>query len=206
MRSIVLAGVVAALLSTPALAEGGRLTGLPSVLLGGAAAQGSQHMLPQPPVTSISAGGASVTIGQTSLKAIASALGGTVATANAGSQSAAWLCYTATIGGTETFIWFVADGTTAEDGAINLVGANFRLPGMAEQPCIAPKSSLDSIDFSVPGLGASEADLEARFGIVAALSGFVAYSSHQGEAIQNLNYQLKDNVIVGLAVTTIAKP
>lgn len=207
MRSIVLGSFLAAtLLSSAALADGARLTGLPSVLLGGAAAEGTQHVLPKPPVTSISAGGASVVLGQTPLQDVASALGGTISGASDGSEQAAWLCYTATIGGQASYVWFVANGTTAADGEVNLVGANFASAGKGEQPCTAPQSSLDAIDFSVPGLGASEADIKSRFGAVSALDGFVAYQNQEGSSLDSLNYLIKDGAVVGIAATRISTP
>jgi hypothetical protein len=207
MKSIVLAGaVVLALLPGAALADGGRLTGLPAVLLGGAAAEGTQHILPQPPVTAVSAGGTSVVLGQTPLQDVATALGGTIASASDGSEQAAWLCYTSKIGGQPSYVWFVANGTTAADGKVNLVGGNFVSAGKGEQPCGTPKSSLDSIDFSVPGLGASEADLQNRFGTVSARYGYVAYTNQDGSSLDNLNYLIQGGVVTGIAATRIGAP
>lgn len=204
MRSIVLAAAVSAFLLGSAAADDGHLTGLPAALLGGAAAEGTQHELPKAPVTSISAGGLTAVLGKTTLGDVASALGGTVMTASDGGQGAAWLCYTATISGQEAYIWFLANSTDA-NGKLDLVGGNFSSVGKS-QPCVAPKVSLDGIDFSVPGLGASQSTLQDRFGAVAARYGFVAYSSEQGSDLQNLNYLIKDSVIVGLAVTRVGSP
>lgn len=206
MKSMVLAAALTAVMSTAALAaDGSRLTGLPSVLYGGQAAEGTQHMLPQPPVSAISVAGLSITLGGTPLSDVASALGGTVSTASDGPATAAWLCYTQTVSGKETYFWFVADGSSA-DGKVNLVGANFQLPNTPVPACGTSKADLSSIDFSVPGLGASESDVESRFGIVAARHGFVAYSSQQGSTLQNLNYLIQDGAVVGIAATAIASP
>ena len=204
MRSIVFAAAVSALLLGVARADEGHLSGLPAALLGGAAAEGTQHELPKAPVTSISAGGLTAVLGKTTLGDVASALGGTVATASDGGQDASWLCYTATIGGQAAYIWFLANSTDA-NGALDLVGGNFSSVGKS-QPCVAPKVSLDDINFSVPGLGASQSALQQQFGTVAARYGFVAYSSEHGSNLQNLNYLIKDDVIVGLAVTRITAP
>lgn len=204
MKSMVLVAAVTAALSTAALAaDGSRLTGLPAALYSGQAAEGTQHMLPQAPVSAISVAGLSITLGSTALADVATALGGTVSNATDGPATAQWLCYTQTVSGKETYFWFVADGSSA-DGKVNLVGANFQLPNTPVPACGTSKADLSSIDFSVPGLGASESDVGSRFGVVAASHGFVAYSSQQGGVLQNLNYLIQDGIVVGIAATAIA--
>ncbi|MBN8998981.1 MAG: hypothetical protein J0H54_06180 [Rhizobiales bacterium] len=201
MRSMLLAAAVSVALSTTALA-GADLSGLPSALLGGAAAEGTEHNLPQPPIGAITVGALSITLGTTTLDEVVAVLGGTISTAADGPAKAAWLCYEQKLRGQTSFFWFVANDAGAE-GKVNLVGANFQLGETPTQQCQAPKEDLSALDFSVPGLGASEAQLQSRFGMVDARNGMVAYSNQKGTTIETVNYLIRDGVVAGIGATVI---
>jgi len=204
MRRILVAALASLVLGTVAKAEGARLTGLPAALLGGDAAEGTQHELPTPPITSITAGKLAITLGQTSLADVAAAFGGTIAKAADGPEAASWLCYALDSSAGPAYAWFVSNGDDA-GGKVNLVGANLQSEEAAKENCPPPSAAM-ALDLSVPGLGASEADLETRFGIVDPRAGFVAYSSQQGDKIQNVNYLIRNGKVAGLAATWIDAP
>ena len=204
MRRIWVAAFAGFVLATAAGAESARLTGLPAALLGGVAAEGTQHELPTPPITSITAGKLAITLGQTTLSDVVAAFGGTIASATDGPAAAAWLCYAFDDSAGPAIAWFVSNGDDA-GGKVNLVGANLQSADPAKQNCPQPTAAM-ALDFSVPGLGASEADLKAIFSVVDPRAGFVAYSSQQGEKIQNVNYLIRDGKVAGLAATWIDAP
>ncbi len=210
MRSIHAVTLLSLLLAGPALADGARLTGLPAALLSGDAAEGTQHELPNPPAPNIAAGSTTILLGETLLGDLNSAFGGTLRQAGDGSVSAQWLCYDVGSGDKAQILWFVSDGKAGgSTHKVTLVGAAF---GPARPDCDTAPASLTGLTVGAPGLGASESDLQAAFGTVAARNGMVAYLNQSAAAkggsseFQSLNYLIKGNVIVGLAVGQIAAP
>ena len=210
MRSINALTLLLCLLAGPALADGARLTGLPSALLSGDAAEGTQHEVPSPPASSIAAGPATIVLGTTRLGDLHDAFGGTLRHAGDGSASADWLCYETGSGDTAQMIWFVSDGKAGGPSrVVTLVGAAYSQP---KPNCDAAPSILSGLKLGAPGLGAGEADLEAKFGTVAARNGMVAYlnqgAAMQGGAteFQSLNYLLSGETIIGLAAGEVTVP
>lgn len=208
MRSLPAITLLLALGAGPALADGARLTGLPSALLSGAAAEGTQHTVPSPPVPAVTAGELTVVLGQTRLGDVQNALGGTLQHASDGDASADWLCFVVA-GPPQRLLWFVSDGQSGgADRFVTLVGANFP---QASRNCDAAPAGLTGLGWPVPDLGAPEGDLEEAFGVVAARDGMVAYvnqSASPGGAttFQSLNYLLADQTVVGLAASQITLP
>ncbi len=210
MRFINAVTLLFILVAGPALADGSRLTGLPAALLSGAAAEGTQHELPNPPAPSITAGPATILLGETRLGDLKDAFGGTLQQASDGSVSAEWLCYSLGSGKTAQNIWFISDGKAGGSAhKVTLVGAAF---GPARADCDAAPAILTGLTLGAPGLGASESDLAAMFGTVAARNGMVAYLNQsaavQGGSteFQSLNYLIKGNAIVGLAASQVTIP
>lgn len=205
MRSLPALAILLAFAAGPALADGSRLAGLPSALLAGDAAEGTQHTLPSPPVPSITAGSMTIVLGETKLGDLNSAFGGTLRHAADGSASADWLCFVVS-GDKPQYIWFVSDGQSGGAARfVTLVGANYP---QTQQNCDPAPAGLTGISLPVPGLGAGEDALAAKFGMVAARNGMVAYvnqSAGKGGAttFQSLNYLITGNVIAGVAASQI---
>jgi len=210
MRPLTTLTLLLVLLAGPALADGSRLTGLPSALLSGDAAEGTQHEIPNMPAPTITAGPATIVLGQTKLGDLHDAFGGTLQHAGDGTASANWLCYAAGTGSTQQLVWFVSDGHAGgPDQEVTLVAANYAPP---KDGCDAAPSSLTGLKMQSPGLGASTSDLQAAFGQVAARDNMVAYLNQsaavQGGAttFQSLNYLLNGDTIVGFAVSQVTVP
>ncbi len=207
MRSLTASTLLLVLLAGPALADGARLTGLPAALLSGDAAEGTQHEIPNQPAPTITAGPATIVLGQTRLGDLKDAFGGTLHHAGDGTVSADWLCYATGSGAKAQMIWFVSDGKAGGPSrAVTLVGANYTQP---KPNCDQAPSILPGLKMAAPGLGASESDLEQAFGTVAARNGMVAYlnqsAAMQGGAtvFQSLNYLLDGETIIGFAASQV---
>ncbi|SHE58688.1 hypothetical protein SAMN02745157_0506 [Kaistia soli DSM 19436] len=210
MRPLTTATLLLMLLAGPALADGARLTGLPSALLSGDAAEGTQHEVPNMPAPTITAGPATIVLGETLLGDLQDAFGGTLQHAADGSVSADWLCYAAGSGDQQQLIWFVSDGQAGgSEHKVTLVGANYAAP---KAGCDAAPSSLAGLTMQAPGLGGSISDLETTFGTVAARNNMVAYLNQsaavQGGAttFQSLNYLLNNDIIIGFAASQATVP
>jgi hypothetical protein len=203
MKSILVASMAILFSCGIAIADSGaRLSGAPAALLAGAAAEGTEHVLPSAPVSAVTAGSMPIVLGSTKLADVAGSFGGDIQSAADGAASASWLCYARESDGRVVEYWFVSDGASGgADRAVTLVVNDYAPSRKAG--CADPSASLTRIDFSVPGLDATPADLEARFGVVAARDGLVAYQGPGGSGLQTLNYHLVDGRVSGLAVSEI---
>lgn len=193
--------------SGPTLADSARLTGLPAGLLAGAAAEGTQHVVPNLPIAPIQAGSATIILGQTALPDLKQQFGGTLRHAGEGGESVDWLCYAMTVDGRASQVWFVSDGKAGgPEHQVTLVASDF--PATPATDCDPAGGGLTGLTWQVPALGASHVDLKQAFGVVAAENGLVAYL-HQipgeggGLTLQTLNYLLTDGNVTGLAAEQI---
>lgn len=213
MRLIAAASLLVLMTAGTALADdGARLTGIPAALLSGAAAEGTQHEIPNPPAPTIAAGPATIILGQTPLGDLHDAFGGTLHHATDGVASADWLCYQLGDGGDTQLVWFVSDGQSGGDSkVVTLVAAAAAQPSPV---CDAPANGLASPKPAkpMPGLGGSLADLEKAYGPVSPRDGMVAYIN-QGAAMkggftafQSINYLLRSDTIVAFGASQIGVP
>ncbi|MCX5479462.1 hypothetical protein OSH08_10630 [Kaistia geumhonensis] len=211
MRLFAAASLIVLMTAGPALADdGARLTGVPAALLSGAAAEGTQHEIPNPPAPTIAAGPATIILGQTPLADLHEAFGGTLHHASDGVASADWLCYQLDADGRAELVWFVSDGESGGDSKlVTLVAAAYAQPNPV---CDAPSNGLASPQPAapMPGLGGSLADLEKAYGPVSPRDGMVAYIN-QGAAMkggftafQSINYLLSGDSIVAFGASQIS--
>jgi hypothetical protein len=153
----------------------------------------SKANLDQPAVRQITVGKLGVTLQRTRLKDVQKAFGGTLQTSGEGASRADWLCYS----GDGANVWFISNA---------LGGYEFVMMVAAETG--APARGCDAAagfpvpDFGIPGLGASAAELKARFG--AASGNKLAYRNDRPGGYTNiaqyLGYVLKGGKVAGIGV------
>lgn len=210
MKTFAITALFASILVGPALADGARLTGMPAELLGGAAAEGTEHTLPKPPALSVQAGAVTVALDKTTIDDVETAFGGKVQRAADGAVSVAWLCYGVAANGTNQNIWFVSNRAAGSGShPVTLVGS---IEADPRPDCPAPTGTLTGLAFPspVPTIGADVSALKTAFGAVNARNGMVAYihqsASAGGTLLNSLNYLIKHDRIVGVAATVIGAP
>lgn len=153
------------------------------------------------PVKAIEAGGVRVELQRTKLKDIQKVLGGTVQTAGDGAGRADWLCYT----GDKATTWFISN---ALGGFEFVMMAATEATGKPIKTCDAAPEALGIPDYGVPGVGASTAELKAKFGGAAVRGNKLSYRADEPGAdalgtannAQYLGYLLKGGKVVGLGV------
>ncbi len=114
--------------------------------------------------TTIAAGGETITLGETTLAAIAAAFGGAVSEGGTEGARAHWLCYAGASAAGPAVFWFISDAATG--------GPDQTLTGVAVEPqgsggagtCEAAPEALTAIDAGLPGPGTRLADLRAALG------------------------------------------
>ncbi len=156
--------------------------------------------LPETPVKAISVGKLDVVLQRTKLKDVQKALGGTIQTDGAGGGRADWLCYTAE----GANVWFISNALGGYE-FVMMVAAE---AGKSAAGCDAPAAGFALPDFGIPGLGATTADLKAKFG--AASGNKIAYRSDRAggyaDIAQYIGYVMKGGKVAGIGIGETSVP
>ncbi|MBB4186304.1 hypothetical protein [Sinorhizobium terangae] len=188
-------------------AKDSRLSGLPSMILGGQTAEAPTYNFEQPFVEEVKAPTITIVLDKTTLDDIKAAFGGEVRIRSAGDVAVGWLCYTFASQSAQRDVWFIANDMQAGSGAGQVVNM-IAVEEVAEDQPDCDKGQFDLADWTipVPTLGDDKASLHQRFGN-APESGLVRYA-HEGASAdaqisQSLVYRLKDGKIDAVAFTQI---
>jgi len=157
--------------------------------------------LQKPPVSAIAVGGVKVKLQGTRLVEITKRFGGTIMTSGEGSGAASWICYSTGQANT----WFVSNALGGQEFVMMVaVEVSSKTPG----DCIAAPAKFTVPDFGIPGIGASTADLKAKFG--AASGNKIAYRSDRpggyADIAQYIGYVMKGGKVVGIGVGETSIP
>ncbi|MBP1886749.1 hypothetical protein [Sinorhizobium mexicanum] len=188
-------------------AKDGRLSGLPSLILGGQTAEAQTYNFEQPFVEEVKTPTITIALDKTTLDDIKAAFGGEVRMRSAGDIAVGWLCYTFASQSVQRDVWFIANDMQAASAAKQVVNM-IAIEETSEDQPDCDKGQFDVQDWTipVPTLGDDKASLQQRFGN-APESGLVRYA-HEGagadaQISQSLVYRLKDGKIDAVAFTQI---
>ncbi|OOG70338.1 hypothetical protein BLJAPNOD_04562 [Ensifer sp. M14] len=204
-----IAATVLTLLSTELAASDDKLSGLPSLVLGGQTATAQTFQFETPFNNLINAGSLAITLEKTTLDEVKATFGGNIRSRTVEGLSVGWLCYELSTGDLPRRIWFVANGrsdaTTPAQKPVTFISTE-EVSGDADK-CDTPTVALAPLLLPVPTLKDSAADLEKRFG-AAPMQEMVRYAhQQQGEqnmmVLQSLVYRLKNGHIDGIAFTQV---
>lgn len=203
-----IAATTLSLLSTELSASDDKLSGLPSLVLGGQTATAQTLQFETPFNNLVNAGSLSIVLEKTTLAEVHAAFGGKIRSRSVEDLSIGWLCYELSTGDLPRRIWFVANGRNAAAPAEKQVTFISTEEVYSDaDTCDTPTVALAPLLLPVPTLKDGTADLEKRFG-AAPKQGMVRYSHQQpGEqnttVMQSLVYRLKDSQIDGIAFTQV---
>ncbi|MCA1441663.1 hypothetical protein I6F07_15830 [Ensifer sp. IC4062] len=188
-------------------AKDGKLSGLPSLILGGQTAEAPTYNFEQAFVEEVKTPTITIVLDKTTLDDIKAAFGGEVRIRSAGDIAVGWLCYTLVSQSVQRDVWFIANDMQAASGAgqaVNMIAVE----ETSEDQLDCDKGQFDPASWTipVPTLGDDKASLQQRFGN-APESGLVRYA-HEGpgaeaQLSQSLVYRLKDGKIDAVAFTQI---
>lgn len=192
-----------ALGSSPAAAAG--LTGIGKAIFGNTFTFNKAN-IPSVPVEAITVGGLKVVLQNTRLSEVKKAFGGTAMQSGDGSGRADWLCYsTDGSDGQKANIWFISNALGGHDFVMMVA---LEVAGKASPSCEPAPAKLTLPTLPVPGLGASTADLKAKFGSATAKGGAISYRADEpgrdalGTSInvQYLGYLVSGGKVTGFGV------
>lgn len=196
------------LASTELAASDDKLSGLPSLVLGGQTATAQTLQFETPFDNRVNAGKLAIVLEKTTLDEVKAAFGGNIRSRSVEGLSIGWLCYELSTGDLPRRIWFVANGRDAAAPAEKPVTfiSTEEVSGDADK-CDTPTVALAPLLLPVPTLKDGTEALEKRFG-AAPQQGMVRYAhEQQGEqnttVMQSLVYRLKDGRIDGIAFTQV---
>jgi hypothetical protein len=196
MRNKTLVVVAFVLLASVAGAHGAGLTGMGANIFG-SYFNFARANLPQPPVSTITAGNVKIKLQSTRLAEIRKRFGGTIRS----DGDATWLCYHT--GSANT--WFLSNALGGQEFVMMVaVEASGKMPADCE-----PASQGFAVpDFGIPGIGASTAELKARFG--AASGNKIAYRNDRpggyADIAQYIGYVMKSGKVAGIGVGETSIP
>jgi len=212
MRLALSAALLAALaLTAPAHAAG--LSGMGANLFGNYFNFGSKPNLPSPPVRAITAGPLKMELQHTKLSQVKKLFGGTIMSQGENKTLVNWLCYH-TDGGDKSpaaNTWFIANILGGGE-FIMIVAVQAANAGQIPGDCVAAPKNFQVPNLGIPGLGASAADLKAKFG--AASGSKIAYRADEPGAdalgtannAQYIGYILNGGRVVGYGVGETSVP
>lgn len=188
-----------------------RLSGFPSLVLGGQTATATFHQFEKPFDNQIVAGSFKISLEETDMHDIREAFGGTLQSRSLSDAAASWLCYEMSADNLKRRIWFVAEGTGHKPGdaaIVNFVSTELVNDHIAG--CDAPKVDLTAIVLPVPTLKDDWQVLEKRFGPVSK-EGLVRYSNNRANqngktTVQSLVYRLRNGKIDAIAFSQVTSP
>jgi hypothetical protein len=200
MRLKLAATVFLLILASTATANAQKLSGMGANLFGNYF-NFNKANLEKAAVSSIKVGGLEVKLQSTKLADIAKRFGGAIMTSGEGSGAASWICYHS--GDTNT--WFMSNALGGQEFVMMVaVEASSRMPG----DCQAASDKFAVPDFGIPGLGASSADLKAKFG--AASGSKIAYRADRpggyADIAQYIGYMMKGGKVAGVGVGETSVP
>lgn len=203
-----IAATVMTLLSTELAASDDKLSGLPSLVLGGQTATAQTLQFDTPFENQVNAGSLTIVLEKTTLDDIKATFGGNVRSRSVEGLSIGWLCYELETGDLPRRIWLVANGrdaATPGEKPVTFISTE-EVSDNADR-CDTPTVALAPLLLPVPTLKDGTEALEKRFG-AAPKQGMVRYSHEQpGEqnttVMQSLVYRLKDGRIDGIAFTQV---
>jgi hypothetical protein len=155
-RVAVLIGVLASLATGTAYADAGKLGGMGANLFGNSFFHFGQVNLKGFPVSAISAGRVHIELQHTKLADVQRAYGGRIYEEGQGMGIARWLCYEAP----DTTTWFMSNALGGGD-FIMMVATQ---AGPASGNCDQAPAGFTPPNMGIPSLGASTAELRAKFG------------------------------------------
>jgi hypothetical protein len=164
----------------------------------------SDNPAPLPPnsVAGVKAGPLQVVLETTPLTDVQKAFGGVIHDQGEAGEHVVWLCY----GEHSQTLWFYSDGEMG-NGKVTLAALEKGVPEVKWGCSLAP-AALDSVDFSVPSLGASLDDVTKRLGPSPAdQDGRFAYTSNTPltgsdfTKFQELVFEAHAGVITAIATT-----
>ncbi len=197
------------LLSTELAASDDKLSGLPSLVLGGLTATAQTLQFETPFNNLINAGSLPITLEKTTLDEVKATFGGNIRSRTVEGMTVGWLCYELATGDLPRRIWFVAndrsDAATPAQKPVTFISTE-EVADEADK-CDTPTVALAPLLLPVPTLKDGTEALEERFG-AAPKQGMVRYThQQQGEqnttVMQMLVYRLKGGHIDGIAFTQI---
>lgn len=180
-----------------------RLSGFPSLVLGGQTANAELHQFDEPFDNQIYAGSLQISLEMTTMADIQKSLGGELQSHTALGVDTTWLCYELAVDGLKRRIWFISDGqrNKSDNDFVNFISTeeiNDHVQG-----CEAPRIDLTELTLPVPTLKDSPDTLQNRFG-ASIDQGLIRYSneltSKAGEVtVQSLVYRVQDGKIDAIA-------
>lgn len=192
-----------ALGSAPAAAAG--LSGIGKAIFGSTFTFNKAN-IPTVPVEAINVGGLKVVLQNTRLSEVKKAFGGTPMQSGDGSGRADWLCYT-TDGskGPQANVWFISNALGGHDFVMMVA---VELANKATPGCEPAPAKLTLPVLPIPGLGASTADLKAKFGSATSKGGAISYRADEpgrdalGTSInvQYIGYLVSGGKVAGFGV------
>ncbi|WP_149761529.1 hypothetical protein [Neomesorhizobium albiziae] len=188
-----------------AAADDLRLTGFPSLVLSGLAADAQQLPMRGPFDNTIKADTLDIVLEKTTLDEVVAQFGGTIHNRGNDAAPVSWLCYEVKIGDRYNRQWFISDGRGAEGkGVLTTIAGDEG--DAAQSGCEVGPETLSHWTLPVPSLDGGEKDLVATFG-AATSDGIIRYTHNvQPDAdgkgkLQSLVYRLKDGQIDGVALS-----
>lgn len=194
-----LAAAVLVLAATIVPAAAAPLGGMGAMIFGNSFNFKSAN-LDKVPVNAISVGGMKVVLQRTKLRDVQKALGGTIQQQGEGSGRADWLCYT----GEGQNVWFLSNSLGGHE-FVMMVAASAGKPAGG---CDAAPAKLGTVNFGIPGLGASTDQLKASFGSATVKSGKLSYRADEpgadalGTAMnaQYIGYTVSGKKVTGIGI------
>ncbi|NRP73119.1 hypothetical protein ILFOPFJJ_04018 [Ensifer psoraleae] len=185
-------------------ADDGKLSGLPSLILGGQTADAPTYNFEQPLVERVKTPQLDIVLDKTTLEDIKAAFGGEIRTRSAGNIAVGWLCYTIPARDRQRRVWFIADGEDASGAKPTLTMVSVEDTAESRDDCDKGQFDVSSWRLPVPTLGGNPDSLRQRFGN-APDEGIVRYAhenpgGNAGAGLsQSLVYRQKGGQIDGLA-------
>jgi hypothetical protein len=160
-RRTVLLALLTSLLAGPALAAApagtpGRLGGMGANLFGNSFFHFGSPNLKGFPVSVVRAGKVRIDLQHTKLTDVQRAYGGTIYEEGQGNGLARWLCYQ----GPQATTWFMTNSLGGGEFIMMVASA----AGAASGSCDTAPAGMGLPDYGIPGIGASTAQLTAKFG------------------------------------------
>lgn len=160
----------------------------------------------------IAAGPLSIAFEKTTLADIQKNFGGTVQHEGDAGDSTYWLCYAGpNTQGKPTIFWFDSGEMGGRDHAVLRVAMEPNPIGKLPQNCAVAPQTLTAVDFGIPGVGASIADVATHFGAAKPdLHGHIEFAAEypsiapKGFTVtQTLVYTMQNEIVTGVAVTQV---
>jgi hypothetical protein len=196
------------LLALPqANADDVKLSGFPSLILSGGAAEATSHSIPKPFKNLVKADTLEVGFGRTTLDEIQKQFGGEIRTRGAGTDATSWLCYQVALDGHASNLWFISNGEGSGSKRL-LTMVTAEESDTARSGCSQGPETLTDWMLPVPGLKDGEQNLQDAFG-ASVNDGIIRYSNETGPdnkgfmTLQALVYRLKDGKIDGMSFSQI---